>query len=78
MFKELPEDENHLKTRMILEHELKAAIRIIGFLVEKEGGKIDIPHSVLGTPYVINVYSSALSDTINLKSRIDETPDSRR
>ena len=71
MFKDLSDDENHQKTRMILEHELKAAIRIIGYFVEREGGAVTIPHKVLGTKYVINVYSSATSDKIDLKSRIE-------
>lgn len=72
MFKDLSPEDNEEKSRIILEHELRAAIRIIGWFVEQQGGDINIPHRILGTDYRVRVHSSALSNTINLKSRIHE------
>ena len=72
MFKDLSPEDNEAKTRMILEHELRAAIRIIGWFVERDGGDINIPHRILGTDYRVRVHSSATSNVINLKSRIHE------
>lgn len=70
MFKDLSAEDNDEKTRLILEHELKAAIRIIGWFVDQGGGEVNIPHRVLGTDYRLQVYSKSTSNTINIKSRI--------
>ena len=72
MFKDLSPEDNDTKSRIILEHELRAAIRIIGWFVEREGGTINIPHRVLGTDYRVQVHSSATSNVINMKSRIHD------
>lgn len=77
MFNDLPPEENDIKSRMILEHELRAAIRIIGWFVEQQGGHIEIPHQVLATDYRVSVHSPAGHPKINLKSRIHE-PERRR
>lgn len=68
MFKDLPDEENHRKTRMIVEAELRAAIRILGYLIEVYGadGALTVPHQVLGTDRRVNVQSSALDNQIHL------------
>ena len=66
MFKDLPDEENHKKTRMIVESELRAAIRILAYLIEQAGGEITIPHSVLGVDRRVSVRSSALDRQIHL------------
>lgn len=75
MFKDLEPDDNDRKTRIILEHELRAAIRILGYLAEQHGGELSVPHSVLGIDYRVRVQSSALSDTIRLTSRVHAEPE---
>lgn len=67
---EQSEQEDLRSSRMILEHELRAAIRIIGHLVAEEGGTIKVPHSLLGTDYRVSVHSDSLNDTITLTSRV--------
>lgn len=62
------------RTRIILEHELRAAIRIIGYFVAQAGGEVKIPHRVLGTDYRLHVYSAATSNLIQITSRIHHAP----
>lgn len=70
MFDDLLPQDAEQKTSILLSHELKAAIRIIGWFVEKEGGEIKIPKNILATDYRVSVHSTALSDTIELGSWI--------
>jgi hypothetical protein len=72
VFKDLPQEENDKRSRMILEHELRAAIRILGYLCEQSGGVLVVPHRVLGVDYRVSVNSSALDDKITLKSRVHD------
>lgn len=77
MFRDLSPEDNDAKSRIILEHELRAAIRIIGYFVEQHGGKIEIPHRILGTDYRVSVRSSATSNVIGLESRVQDGPATR-
>jgi hypothetical protein len=65
-----PVSEHPDQSRIILEHELRAAIRIIGYFVAQAGGEVSIPHRVLGTDYRLKVYSAAASNLIQITSRI--------
>lgn len=74
MFKDLSPEEDNAKTRLILEHELRAAIRIIGYLLQQHGtsGNMVIPHSVLGTDFRVSVQSRAIDNKITLKSWVHD------
>jgi hypothetical protein len=65
-----PISDDRAQPPIILQHELRAAIRIIGYFVEQAGGDVTIPHRVLGTDYRLKVYSAATSNLINITSRI--------
>lgn len=74
MFEGLPPDEADRKARMLLEHELRAAIRIIGYLVDQQGGETTVPHRVLGLDYSLAVFTSRVDDAIVLKAKVAPRP----
>jgi hypothetical protein len=73
-----PLDDDQDRTKILLQHELRAAIRIIGYFVDQAGGSVTIPHRVLGVDYRLHVYSAATSNLITITSRIDHSHDPQR